>query len=261
MSQKYQQELLKQLYVKRKISLNEAMQLFDISESTARRLFTQFEKNGLAIRTHGCLRCNGFALTSYSFERGEQTNIDQKTAIAKKACELLEDGDIIFCDSGTTIHCFCAELVMFLQKNKLNLQVCTNSLANLEILSPHLPVTLIGGDFRQNRRDFCGYIAEHALEKLYFNKSFVGTDGFVSPAMFTTTDHQTARMDEIAIQHSKDAFLLTDTSKFSHSSHITYVNASELKAIITDSPLPKEIEEGISKHNCTVLYATPHPKK
>ena len=251
-----EQRLLEILSVQQKISLSETMKLFDISESTARRLFAELETKGLVIRTHGGIHLTNVSLNSYSFESFEHANQDKKIAIAKKACELLRDGDNIFCDSGTTMQYFCNELVTFSKKNALNITVCTNSLVNLNILTPHIPVTLIGGDFRSNRRDFNGYIAEHALEKLYFDKCFVGTDGYISPATFTTTDHGTARIDEIAIQHSGSAYLLTDTTKFSRASHIAFVSAHELTAIITDSKLPKSIEHNITKQHCKIFYAS-----
>lgn len=250
-----EQELLRLLYTKPKITLHDAMESLYISESTARRLFDKLEKNGLAIRTHGGIQRLGFSFNSYSFENREQLNIEKKTSIAKKACNLIEDGDIIFCDSGTTIRCLCAELVLFSKKKDMKIHIFTNSLANLEILSPSFQVTLIGGDFRNNRRDCSGYLAEHSMEKLFFNKSFIGADGFIAPDMFTTTDYQTAKIDEIAIKKSGKTFLLADSSKFNQGSHITYVSACELTAIITDSVLPKEIEMEIKMENCDIIYS------
>jgi hypothetical protein len=49
----------------------------------------------------------------------------------------------------------------------MNIRVYTNSLANFEILSSKVPVTLIGGEYRSHRKDFAGYVAEVALEKIH----------------------------------------------------------------------------------------------
>lgn len=136
MKQDREQELMTRLSIVQKLSLAEAMELLGISESTARRMFSKLERDGFAIRTHGGVQCVNHAMTLYSFEYGSRTNIEKKTAIAREACKLLEDGDVVFCDSGTTIQCLCAEMVYRFRQEKMNIKVYTNSLANLELLSP-----------------------------------------------------------------------------------------------------------------------------
>ena len=104
MKQNREKELLARLSLVQKLSLSEAMELLQISESTARRIFARLEQDGRAIRTHGGLQSLTHAISAYSFETGAKTNIDKKTAIAREACKHLEDGDVIYCDSGTTIQ-------------------------------------------------------------------------------------------------------------------------------------------------------------
>lgn len=255
MKKDHEQELLKHLYISGKITLEEAMRTLDISESTARRLFTKLEKEYLAIRTHGGLQSISSAIDAYSFERGTRTNIEQKTRIGRKACELIEDGDVIFCDSGTTIRCFCSALALFLKKEKPNVKLYTNSLANIDILSPLLEVNLIGGRYRANRKDFCGYIADQAMNSLYFTKCFLGADGYTPDSRFTTTDFETARIAENAILNSKQSYLLVDSTKFSTASHIAYAPAEKLKAVITDAGIPQAVRDELEKRNCRVMIA------
>ena len=234
------QALMARLSIVRTLSLAEAMELLNVSESTARRMFAELEHTGAAIRTHGGIRCVDQAPTAYSFEFGAKMNIDKKAAIGAAACDFLEDGDVIFCDSGTTIQCFCAELVHRLRRDKLNIKVYTNSLANLELLSAYLPVHLVGGEYRSNRKDFCGHMAEQALKGVYFTKSFVGADGCVDDAMFTTTDFETMRMNDIAMGNSRQTYMLVDSSKFSLSSHVAYAPVERIHTIVTDDDISRE---------------------
>lgn len=250
-----EQELLKYLYVSQKMTLEQAMETLGISESTARRLFSRLEQHHLAIRTHGGIQCIGSTIDSYSFEKGSHANIEQKTRIGKKACELIEDGDVVFCDSGTTIRCFCSSLILHLKKNKINVRFYTNSLANMDILSPHMEVNLIGGRYRANRKDFCGYIADQAMNGLYFSKCFLGADGYTPDSRFTTTDFETANIAETAIRNSKQSFLLVDSSKFSTASHIAYSPAENFKAVITDNGIPSDIRNELNRQGCRVILA------
>ena len=253
MKQNREQELLARLSLVQKLSLSEAMDLLQISESTARRLFARLEQDGRAIRTHGGVQCINHAIAAYSFEDGAKINIDQKTAIAREACKLLEDGDVIFCDSGTTIQCFCAELVNRLQNEDLKIVVCTNSLANLELLSPYLPVKLVGGEYRANRKDFCGYLTEQALSGLYFSKSFVGADGCVQGKQFTTTDYETARMNQIAIDNSERCVMLVDSSKFATMAHVAYAPVDTMDTIITDDDIDAETLQKLKQQTVSVI--------
>lgn len=246
MKQDRLQALVARLSIVRTMSLAEAMELLDVSESTVRRMFAELEHSGAAIRTHGGICCVDRAPTAYSFEFGAKINIERKAAIGAAACDFLEDGDVIFCDSGTTIQCFCAELVRRLRRDKLNLKVYTNSLANLELLSPYIPVHLVGGEYRANRKDFCGYMAEQALRSVYFTKSFVGADGCVDGKMFTTTDFETMRMNEIAMNNSKQSYMLVDSSKFTLSSHVAYMPVAKLYTIVTDDGISREIRDQLN---------------
>lgn len=247
------QALIGRLSIVRTLSLAEAVELLGVSESTARRIFAQLEKEGVAIRTHGGIRCAEQAPTTYSFAYGARMHIDRKAAIGAAACNFLEDGDVVFCDSGTTIQCFCAELVHRIKKNKLNVKIYTNSLANLELLSPHLPVYLVGGEYRANRKDFCGYMAEQALKGLYFTKSFVGADGCVDGRIFTTTDFDTLRMNEVAMCNSRETYMLVDSSKFGLSSHVAYASAENIHTVITDDAVTEETLSQLKQYNCRTI--------
>ena len=250
-----EKELMTRLSVLHRLSLSDAMTLLNVSESTARRLFTKLEKSGAVIRTHGGIQSVNNAMTIYSFEHGARTNISKKTAIAKAACSLLEDGDLIFCDSGTTIQCFCAQMVYYLQEKGIHVQVYTNSLANLELLSPHMEVTLVGGIYRPNRKDFCGYLTEQALQGVFFNKSFVGTDGCQQLNQFTTTDFETARMNVVAMRNTERNIMLADSSKFQKGAHVAYAKIESFYAIVTDDCADESLRNELNRCKASIIYA------
>lgn len=253
MKQDREQLLMARLSVVQKLSLAEAMELLNVSESTARRMFAKLERDGAAIRTHGGVQAVGGAMTMYSFERGARTNIEKKTAIARQAVSYLEDGDVVFCDSGTTIQCMCAELVSRLREEKLKIKLYTNSLANLELLAPHMQVNLVGGEYRAYRKDFCGYLTEQALQGLRFTKSFVGADGCVGEGQFTTTDFDTARMNQIAMRNSEKTFMLADSSKFGNSSHVAYASIENLHTVITDCKIASAALARLQGHKAQIV--------
>ncbi|NLJ40442.1 MAG: DeoR/GlpR transcriptional regulator [Clostridiales bacterium] len=250
-----EQEILNELVIKGRLGLADVMEKFSISESTARRLFTKLERKGMVIRTHGGIQQAGMNFTEYSFERVSHAHLDEKNAIAAVACDILEDGDIIFCDTGTTVLCFCMELARRVQNGELDVTIYTNSLANLEVLSTAMTIYMVGGEYRDHRKDFCGYIAEKALERLNFSKCFLGADGCDMKKYFTTTDFNTANLDEIAIRNSKEVFILTDSSKFSRVTQIGYAPFELVDTLITDNAVDPSVKKKLESRGLNVLTA------
>ena len=252
-----EQKLLSQLSVSRKISLKEAMELLGISESTARRLFARLEQAGTVIRTHGGIQSVTPEDLPYSFEMLARTNVEKKVAIGRTAVDFVEDGDVLFCDSGTTIQCFCAALAKRLQSRPLHIQVYTNSLANLEMLSPYMSVNLVGGEYRANRKDFCGELTEKALRSLHFTKSFFGADGCVQGTRLTATDRKTAKLNEIALRNSERNFMLVDSSKFRVSSQVAYTLIQGTHTIVTDSDIAPETVAQLNSTHVQLICVDP----
>ena len=233
--------LLSRLAEEKKMSLREAMDILGVSESTARRAFLSLEESGKAVRVLGGIHYVSPTMTVYDFEAGVYEMVSEKKAIAREAVQFVKEGDILFCDSGTTIRFMCGELAEKLRREKMNVRIYTNSLANLEILGGITEVTLVGGRFRPNRRDFCGYLAEETVSRLHFSKVFVGADGCSAERVFTTTDMETAKLNQIVIENTDYAFMLTDSSKFYTVSHVLYAPAKKFTAVITDTGIDRDV--------------------
>lgn len=254
MVDKREQILMSKLRIKRKLELREAENLLNVSESTARRLFLKLEKEGKLIRIHGGVRLLEKNPLEYSFERVAKSRMEEKSKIGSKACEMLKDGDVIFCDTGTTILCFCMELRNRMEESPLDIRVYTNSLANFEALAPSVPITLLGGEYRPNRRDFAGYLTELSMLKIHFTKCFIGTDGCdLKNHYFMTTDFDTARMDEIAIRNTDEIMILCDSDKFNNCEQVGFVEFSQVNKIVTDARIRLEIQKKLEEEGVEVI--------
>lgn len=250
-----EQALMNRLRIKGRLELADVVEFLEISESTARRLFSRLEAEGKLIRIHGGIQLPVKNPQEYSFEQVVKSKIEEKNAIGVRACELLQDGDVIFCDVGTTVLCFCMELAQRMEQSPFELRVYTNSLANFEVLSPCMPITLIGGEYRANRKDFSGYLAELAISKVHFTKCFLGTDGCDMKQYFTTTDFDTARMDETAMRNSNEVIILCDSGKFSACAQVGYADFADVDRIVTDKQIALEVRTQLEAYGMEVLIA------
>ena len=249
-------ELMRYLQAEGMLKMADVVERLQVSESTARRMFLKLEEEGRVLRIHGGIRYASPAFQDYSYDRLIKTEVEAKRAIAHLAIEQLKNGDVIFCDSGTTLSCFCMELMQYLKHHPLNLRIYTNSLANFEILTSVLPVTLIGGDFRSGRMDFSGYLAEMLISRVSFSKCFMGTDGYnENSGYFTATDTETAKLNEIAAANSKEVIILCTSEKFYTQAHVGYIHRSEVDKVITDSRMDPDLMESMENSGLQVLTA------
>ena len=240
--------LLKELQLNGCVTIKEAIEKFNISEATARRLFTRMESKGLGIRSHGKISLPDSTYNFYRYEASEELYVKEKKVIAEYAVKLVKSGDVLFLDSGTTVCLFSMALAEEIRQNLLgNIKVFTNSYMIINILNDLAEVTLIGGTYRPHRKDFCGYMAEKAMKDCHFDKCFLGTDGYHGVAGFTTTDFESAKICETAIERSDNALILMDSHKYKKAAVITFSKGDDLSAVITDDKISLEAEKEFSE--------------
>jgi len=225
-----------------KLSVADIAGMFNIALPSARRLCVQLEKEHHIMRTHGGIRFIPPLETPYAFDTLDGEFSSEKAAIARYASTLVKNKQIIFLESGTTVKQFAIALSARISGGQLaNVAVYTNSLVNLEILEPVCKVTLVGGVYRPERRDFCGFLSEKLLRTLRFDACFIGADGLNLDDGIMAMDMETVRIDELLIERSDQPYILVHSEKFYKRSLISYGAVKEASVIITDSKLAPEI--------------------
>lgn len=231
-----------------------AMEMLDISEATARRLFRVMAANGVALRTFGGICRIQEAVSDYSYETLALKNNDAKRRIAKKALEFCTDSDVIYIDSGTTLAAFSEELAAKITAGEIkDLTVYTNSMATLRALAGKCSVNLLGGRWRENRRDFCGYLAEDTVRKLSFASCFLGTDACEERGL-TTTDFETARLNELVVASSQNVYALADSAKFKQNSFVPFARLNQISAIVTDKDISDACLRDFAQLGVKIIY-------
>ena len=231
--------ILKEMQLNGFVTLKGAMEKLKVSEATARRLFCRMEEKGYGIRSHGKINLPDSSYSFYRYETSEELYVKEKKLIAKEAVKVIKDGDTVFLDSGTTVCLFSMELSEAIkQKTLRDIKVFTNSYMIISILKDLSEVNLIGGTYRANRKDFCGYMTEKAIKDCHFNKCFLGADGFSENIGFTTTDYNSARICETAINNSDNAIILMDSHKYKKAALVSFSKGDDISLVITDDKIP-----------------------
>jgi DeoR family fructose operon transcriptional repressor len=146
---------------------------------------------------------------------------------------LIEDGDSIYLDAGTTIF----EIIPFIKDKEIT--VVTNGLTHIDaLLQTRSKLYILGGEVKVKTSALIGGTALKALEQFRFDKCFIGTNGIHDSLGYSTPDPDEAYVKQKAIEYSDQAFVLADASKFSQTSFSKFANLEDA-TIITDLSKPE----------------------
>ena len=225
-------------YLKRKkhCTLKELMTEFDVSSATIHRDVALLAKRDAVERVRGGLvyneapDSNGNAA---AFQERVVANRREKIAAAKKALALIEEGDIVFLDSSTTIY----ELALLLAHAEFDhLTIITNAVAVMNLFRkfpPHWSMIGFGGNYDPQLNSILGDSALEQLSRLNITKSFVS--GFGLDDSTATTNHE--RQAEIlrkVLDAADRRYLIIDHTKIGRKGLYRIAARGGFDAIISD---------------------------
>lgn len=229
---------------RREVSVSEMVKRLGVSEVTVRRYLEELEKEGVLTRTYGgAVKAETRVSPEFLFTEKSRRHLSEKKVIARAAVDLVQEGETIFLDSGTTT----LEFSRLLKEHPFRFTVATNSLPVASELFPveRIKILLLGGFLRRELFDFFGPFSREELSRLTFNQAFLGVDGISGQEGLTTTDSITALVEEMVMEKSQKINILADHSKVGRIALIPYGNIqgiAKTKRLITDSGAsPKEL--------------------
>lgn len=216
---------------KGKIHVDELSKAFSVSEVTVRNDLKKLEKDGFLRRTHGgALKANNVAFDLTLMEKAKK-HAQEKRSIGARAAEMIEEGDTIILDSGTTTFEIARSI-----KEKKNITVITNALNIATELAgiEGIGVVLTGGMLREKSFSLVGPHAEQTLKDYFGDKLFLGVDGICTDYGITTPNLLEAQVNRLMVERSNEVIVVTDSSKFGRRSLCLIVDLNSVDKIITD---------------------------
>jgi DeoR family fructose operon transcriptional repressor len=221
------------------------------SLASIRRDLADLERSGLLKRTHGGAVSNDLAAFEPSLAQKEDRFQAEKAAIAVRAASLVQPGDIIFLDAGSTTRQIAHELRMH-----RNLTVVTNALSVAsELASSDLEVILTGGHLRRGVLSQVGPIADQAIAGLHVDKLFLAANGVDLAKGVTTPNIVEARTKRAMVDNANEVILVADHSKFGRVTFGRVCGLERLDAIVTDEGLPDRFAAALADRGLTLHVA------
>ncbi|EWG10008.1 DeoR/GlpR family DNA-binding transcription regulator [Cytobacillus firmus] len=221
------------------VKTNELIDLFKVSKPTIIRDLLKLEKDGSIIRTHGGAKSihkgTNFEPTHMT---KEQTSYSEKESIAIKAKELVQPGETILLDSGTTTLMLAKQLVNF-----ENITVITNDIKIAMCLSENdsIDLVVLGGQRRKGVYSLIGPLTESILNQLHVDKVFLGADAIDLQNGITNSNIDESNIKKTMLTIGNSIILLADSSKFNCAAFMKIDEVSAVHFIITDNGIHKKI--------------------
>jgi DeoR/GlpR family transcriptional regulator of sugar metabolism len=248
-----QQHILKLVHANSRVEVASLARELGVTEITIRRDLAVLHKLGLVKKTYGGAVPTPVPEMNLSVKFRQTRNLSAKKTIGRLAADLVEDGDVIFLEAGSTCYEIIPHLVRF-----ENLTIIVNSLyllSRLHELTRHR-IIITGGLYRPDRMDMVGPTAEAAVSQLSGFKAFTGADDITIDAGISGGDVVTVGFAKIIAHRATQLIFVGDHSKFDNPALYKITDIAELDYIVTDVAPSQEWHAALREKNIKLIY--PH---
>lgn len=240
------------LEANRIVSGSELSESLGVSEATIRRDLECMEADGILERTHGGAILSRRMKLEPEYAVKVLAHPEEKSSIGALAASLIEEGDIVFTNSGTT----CAQVIRHIPSG-WNVTVITSNLgAALEVRDGSVELILLGGTVYPRSNSVGGRFASETLRQVYANKTFVGVDGMSPKHGFTVPSGPEAEIIRMMIERTRGpVIVVADHSKWGVVSDFEVARLDQIHTLVTDEGFDARASAELATRNVRVLVA------
>lgn len=205
-----------------------------VSQVTTRALLSGLADKGLIVRTWGgAIPALAPEILSHS-----RTREEEKRRIARAAVNLIEDGDTLMVEAGTTT----ALVASYLLGRRVT--VVTNSMLVIPYAraNPAMRLTVVGGEFRAQTESMVGPVALEQLSRFHVRTAIVGTDGFSLDHGLSTHLPEGAEVVRKMARQAEQTIVVADSSKWNTKGFVSVLPLTEIDVLISDRELQPKLD-------------------
>ena len=227
--------------------------LLETSEATIRRDLEWLEAEGVLERTHGGAILSQRITSEPEYLQRVQKNPEEKRQIGALSASLIDDGDIVFINSGTTT----TQVIHQIRANA-GITVFTNNLnAALEIGEAGFQHHLLGGEYQPVSKSSAGRFAIENVRQVFANKTIIGVDGISLKHGCSVPTNSEAEVVRAMIEHTKGQIIIVaDHSKWGVVSNFQIASIDEVDVLVTDDGFDLTAMDELATHSIKTLIAS-----
>lgn len=220
--------ILEILTERERVEVSALAEELGVSQVTMRKDLTELERRDLIRREHGWAMLR----STDNIEGRLAYHYEEKRTIARRAAELVHDGDTVMIENGSCCVLLAAELAA----QGRDVTVVTNSafIAAYVRDTASVQTVLLGGIYQKDAQTTVGPMVRQCVEGFFVDLLFVGTDGFSERTGFTNCDQMRAQAVRDMAEHAERVVVLTESEKFSHHGTVPLALGEKNVCVITD---------------------------
>ena len=227
--------LLELVRQRRFASLPELVEALRVSESTIRRDLEQLEEQGTAKRIHGGVLYAGGSPKLPHFEGRQPARWEQKQAIARRTVELIDDGDTVLLDGGSTTF----EVARLLVGRPLHVVTTSLPVANLFAADSGSDLVVIGGNICPRSGVAQGPVAEKMISELRVGKTVLSVAGITEEGFFNN-NLLLVETERAMMRAADEVVVVADSSKFGRQSLARLCDLSAPDILVVDDEISRQ---------------------
>lgn len=232
-----------------KVSVKDLAEQFDVSTVTIRHDLNELTQKGLIVRSRGGAIASNRLTKELSIKEKQHDNLKVKKLLAAAVADLIQDGEAVILDSGTTTeevaHCLSVKNDLVVMTNGLNI---ANELARMTTCE----VYMTGGQLRHKSMSLHDSQAEERLRHFNFSKVILGVDSIDLNRGISTHFEPEAKLNRVMCNCAEQIIVVTDSSKFGKKALHSILPLDAIDVLVTDSGIPQEFVALLTKLNVTL---------
>ncbi|CAG7652254.1 DeoR/GlpR family DNA-binding transcription regulator [Paenibacillus allorhizosphaerae] len=242
--------ILELLELEGKVTTSDLVARLDVSKESVRRYLDELESEGQLRKVYG-------GAVKPQENRDEPPHLermalhrDEKDSIGRYAAGLVQDGELLFLDEGTTPLC----MIPYLQQRDLT--ILTHSFPAASLLMERINqgrfegrVIFLGGELEARHARSTGSMTEEWLGRYYVDKAIISVDGLQAESGITSLDGGKASISRKAMAHADTTVVVADASKLDLRYPYKISDLSNIAHIVSNQAPPAEWGSALKRHH------------
>lgn len=234
------------------IGVGELSELLEVSEITIRRDLAVLERRGVLERARGGAIYTHRNRVETLFAQKGLDSRGEKEAIGRTAADLIEDGDTVLINGGSTT----LEVIRRLRAKKVRV-ITNNVAAAFEGQDLGVELIFLGGEYRSQSNSVVGGFAAMTLQQVYGSKTVVGIDGVSVRDGLTSFVAQEAEVTRHMIERTRGmVIVVADHAKLAVVSNFVAASIDAVDILVTDEESPLEYRGELEQAGVRIITAS-----
>ncbi|EIU7556634.1 DeoR/GlpR family DNA-binding transcription regulator [Providencia rettgeri] len=228
------------------VSISDLVELMNVSHMTVRRDIRMLEEKGKVTSVSGGVKLNDALRQELPWSEKARLHHRHKREIGQFASSLVEDGQVVYLDAGTTTF----EIARVLGE-RFNLTIVTNDFSIMQYLMNKSQLNLYhtGGQVDKRNHSCVGNTAAMMLQTLNVDIAFISTSSWDIQHGVSTPHEEKVQIKQTILDVARRCVLVSDSSKFGKYGMFRVCPLNQLHDIICDDQLPTDVVQRITEQN------------